>query len=94
MVQRKERQERLVKGNDGLQKGGFRPYQPGKSADKDYTQNKGRGKGPIRNRQRKNLSSIQIVSLRNNEEGHGRAWESDDRSSNHWTDDSWTPDAG
>ena len=29
-----------------------------------------------------------------NEEGYGRAWESDECSSSHWTNDSWTPDAG
>ena len=34
----------LSKGNGGLQKGGFRPYQPDKGAGKDYHQNKGRGK--------------------------------------------------
>ena len=34
----------LSKGNDGLQKGGFRPYQPDKGAGKDFPQNKGRGK--------------------------------------------------
>ena len=43
VVQRKERQG-LSKGNDGLQKGGFRLYQPDKGAGKDYPQNKGRGK--------------------------------------------------
>ena len=34
----------LSKGNDGFQKGGFRPHQPDKGAGKDYTQNKGKGK--------------------------------------------------
>ena len=34
----------LSKGNDGFQKGGFRPYQPDKGAGKDYIQNKGKGK--------------------------------------------------
>ena len=34
----------LSKGNDGLHKGGFRPYQPDKGAGKEKTQNKGKGK--------------------------------------------------
>ena len=29
-----------------------------------------------------------------NEEGYGQAWEPDDCFASHWTDDSWTPDAG
>ena len=32
------------KGNEGFQKVGFRPYQPDKSAGKDYTQNKDKEK--------------------------------------------------
>ena len=40
MVQRKERQEGLSKGNDGFHKGGFRPYQPDRGAGKDFSQNK------------------------------------------------------
>ena len=36
VVQRKERQEGLSKGNDGFHKGGFRPYQPDKGAGKDF----------------------------------------------------------
>ena len=32
----------LSKNNDGLQKGGFRRYQPDKGARKDYSQNKGK----------------------------------------------------
>ena len=34
----------LSKGNDGFQKGGFRPHQPDKGAGQDYTQNKSKGK--------------------------------------------------
>ena len=34
----------LSKGNDGLQKDGFRLSQPDKGAGKDFHQNKGRGK--------------------------------------------------
>ena len=48
--QRNERQERLVKINDGFQNCGFRPDQPDKGAGKGYTQNKGKGKGPKRKR--------------------------------------------
>ena len=42
----KERKARKAcqKGNDGFQKGGFRPYQPDNGAGKDFLQNKGRGK--------------------------------------------------
>ena len=43
MVQRKERQEKLSKGN-GFQKVVFALYQPDKGAGKDVHQNKGRGK--------------------------------------------------
>ena len=55
----------LSKGNDGLQKGGFRPYQPNKGAGNDYLQNKGRGKDQKRKKQGRNLSSIRIFSLKN-----------------------------
>ena len=65
MVQRKEKQKGLSKGSDGLQKGGIRPYQPDKGAGKDCLQNKGRGKDQKGKRQRKNLSSIRILGLRN-----------------------------
>ena len=41
----------LSKGNDGFQKGGFRPYQPDKGAGKDYSQNKSKGKFQKRKRQ-------------------------------------------
>ena len=34
----------MSKGNDGYQKGVFRPYQPDKGTGKDYIKNKGKGK--------------------------------------------------
>ena len=95
MVQRKERQERLSKGNDGFQKGGFRPYQPDKGAGKEFAQNKGRGKDQEGKGEEWNFpQSVFSASETPNEEGYGQAWASDDRSASHWTDDSWTPDAG
>ena len=51
----------LSKGNDGFQKGGFRPYQPDKGAGKDYTQNK--CKGRTTKEKATSLSSIQTISL-------------------------------
>ena len=53
----------LSKGNDGFQKGGFRPYQPDKGASKDYSQNTGKGKFK-KKRQGRNSSSIQTFSFR------------------------------
>ena len=53
------------KGNDGFQKIGFRPYQPDKGAGKEYTQNKGKKKGPKRKRQGRSLSSIPTFRLGN-----------------------------
>ena len=45
------------KCNDGLQKGGFRPYQPDKGASTDFPKLRQR-KGSKRKKQRRNLSSI------------------------------------
>ena len=83
------------KGNDGVQKVGFRPYQPDKGAGKDYTQNKGnkkdqKGKGKEGAYPQSRLSASETLS----EEGYGHAWESDDWQTSHWPDESWTSAAG
>ena len=80
----------LSKRNDGLQKGGFRPYQPDKGAGKDFHQNKGRGKDQQgKGKEGTFPQSGLSASETPNEEIYGHGWESDD-----WTDDSRTPDAG
>ena len=38
--QKRKGKKGLSNGNDGFQKGGFRPYNPAKGAGKDYSQNK------------------------------------------------------
>ena len=86
----------LSKGNDGFQKGGFRPYQPDKGAVKAYSQNRGKGKFQKGKSQGRSSSSIRIFSASEapEEKGYSHAWESDDWSSSQWPDDSWTPAAG
>ena len=69
----------LSKGNDGFQKGGFRPYQPDKGAVKDYSENKGngrfqKGKGKEEAPPQSGLSASETPE----EEGYSHAWESDD----------------
>ena len=59
------------------------------------TQNKGKGKGPIRKAKTALISQSELsASETPNEEGYGDAWESDDWSSSHWPDDSSTSAAG
>ena len=50
-TKRRKNKKSLIKGKDGFQKGGFRPYQPDKGVGKDSFQNNGR------------VSTIQIVNL-------------------------------
>ena len=64
----------LPKGNDGFQKGGFRPYQPDKGAGKDYTQNKGKGKDQTgKGKEGAYPQSGLSASETPNEEGYGHA---------------------
>ena len=63
----KKGKEGLSKGNDGFRQGGFRPYKPDKFAGKHFHQNKGSGKDQKKERQRRNLSSVQVFSLRNSQ---------------------------
>ena len=95
MDQRTQKQERTVKGNDGSQKGGFRPQHPDKGAGKDYSQNKGKGKsqkgkGKKEAHPRSGLSASETGEGR----GYSHSWKSDDWSCSQWPDDSWTPAAG
>ena len=91
----KKGKEGLLKGNDGFQKGGFRPYQPDEGAGEDFHQNKGRGKDQKgKGKEGTYPQSGFSASGRPNEEGYVQAWESVDWSASHWTDDTWTPDAG
>ena len=57
----------LSKGNDGFQKDGFHPFQPDKRCRQGLSTKQRQRKGSQRIRQRKNLSSIRILSLRNTE---------------------------
>ena len=85
----------LPKGNDGFQKGGFRPHQPAEGTGKDCVQNKSKGK--FRKGKGKEVAHPQSglsASEAPEEEGKNHAWESDDWSSSQWPDDSWTPAAG
>ena len=69
----------LSKGNDGFQKGGFRPYQPDKGAGKDCTQNKGKGKYQKgKGKEDAHPQSGLSASEAPEEEGYSHAWESDD----------------
>ena len=54
------------------------------------------GKGPKRKKARKELILNLDFSASGtpNEEGYGHSWESDDWSSGHWPDESWTSAAG
>ena len=82
-------------GNDGFHKSGFRLYQPDKGAGKDFPDHKGIGEHPkAKGKEGTFPQSGFSASETPNEEGYGQAWESDDLSASHWTDDSWTPDAG
>ena len=85
----------LSKGNDGYQKGGFRPYHPDKGAGKDYHHNKGKGKDRKgKGKEGTYPQSRFSASETPNEKGYGHAWEWDDWSASHGTDDSWTSDTG
>ena len=96
MVQRKERQERLVnKAMMVFRRVVFALTSPTKVQARIFP-NQGRGKDQKGKGKEGTFpqSGLQPQKHPPNEEGYGRAWESDDWSSNHWTDDSWTPDAG
>ena len=94
-TKRRKSKKGLSKGHDGFQKGGFRPNQPDRGANKDYIDNKSTGK--YRKRKSKEeahpqsgLSASEAPEL----EGFCHAWESDAWSSCQWPDDSWTSAAG
>ena len=85
----------LSKGNDGSQKGSFRPYHPDEGAGKDYSQNKGKGKSQKgKSKEEAHPQSGRSASEAPEEERYSHACESDDWSSSQWPDDSWTPAAG
>ena len=87
VVQRKERQERLVKR--------FSPLPARQRCRQGLSQNKGREKDQKRKGKERTFPQSGLsVSETPNEEGYGQAWELDDSSSSHRTDDSWTPSAG
>ena len=83
-------------GNDGFQKGGCRPCQPGEGAGNGSSQNQDKGKVPKRNRQGRSSSSLRIVRPLKHlkKKGKRHAWESGDWSSIQWPDGSWAPAAG
>ena len=67
----------LPKGNDVFHKGGFRLYQPDKSAGRDETQNKGKGKDQQgKGKEGTYPQSGLSASETPNEEGYDHAWES------------------
>ena len=82
----------LSTGNDGFQKGGFRPFQPDNGAVKDSSQNK--GKARFQQGKGKEEAHGLSASEKPEEEGCSHAWRSDDWSSSQWLDDSWTQAAG
>ena len=72
----------MAKGNDGFQKGGFRPHQPDTGAGKDYIQNKGKGKYQKgKGKEEAHPQSDFSTSEAPEEEGFRHAWESDEWSS-------------
>ena len=83
------------KSNDGFQKGSYRPCQSHKGAGKDFSQNKGKGKDQ-KGKSNEGLCPQSRLSATEtpDEEGYGRAWESDERSSSQWLNHSWTSAAG
>ena len=85
----------LSKGNDGFQKGGFRPYQPDKGTDERLSPEQRCRKRTQKGKDKEGTypQSGFSASETFNDEGHGHAWESDDWSVSPWTGDSWTPDA-
>ena len=53
------------KGNKGVHKGGFRPYQPEKTAGKDYTENKDKKERTRKARARKEFSlNLDVQTLK------------------------------
>ena len=92
----KGREARKVfsKGNEGFQKGGFRTYQPEKSASNDFNPHKGRGKDQqVKGKEGAYPHSGLSASETHSEEGYSHAWESDDRYFS-LTDDSSTSATG
>ena len=89
------KKKQLSKGNDGSQKGSFRPYHPDKGAGKDYFQNKGKGYSPSQKNSKKEAHPQHGLSASETpeEERYTHSWESDDWSSSQWPDESWTPAA-
>ena len=92
---RKNEKGLSTEGNDGSQKGSFRPHHPDKGAGKDHSQNKRKGKSQKRKGKKEahpqsGLSAFDTPE----EERYSHSWESDDWFSSQWPDDSCTPAAG
>ena len=97
LVVPKEKVERKVfsRSSESYQKGGPRTYLPEKGAGKDFNPHEGRGKDRKGKDRKVPILNLDFQPLETpSEERCGYSWESDDRSSSLWPDDSSTSAPG